>query len=80
VLIARRKREALERDATHGASRRSHTRRDVEDVEPLESLEVVMRRHVEGAVARSRTFAEAAQRLGINLTTLWRMRKRWELD
>jgi hypothetical protein len=54
--------------------------RDVEAVEPPESLDGVMRRHVQWVVERSRTFREAAQRLGIDLATLWRMRKRWGLD
>src|SRR5262249_33785012 len=51
-----------------------------ERVDPLGSLEAVLRRHVQKVVARAATFSEAAQRLGIDLTTLWRMRKRWDLD
>jgi transcriptional regulator of acetoin/glycerol metabolism len=31
-------------------------------------------------LADSATLEEAAARLGINPTTLWRMRKRWGLD
>jgi hypothetical protein len=44
-------------------------------------------RHREGqeyyerqVLAESSTLEEAAARLGINVTTLWRKRKRWGLD
>jgi len=41
---------------------------------PLRELE---RRHIERVVAESRTLEEAAVRLGVNATTLWRRRKRY---
>ena len=44
------------------------------------SLEATERRVVERALAESATLEEAAARLGINVTTLWRKRKRWKLD
>ena len=44
------------------------------------SLEATERRLVERALAESTTLEEAAARLGINVTTLWRKRKRWGLD
>ena len=44
------------------------------------SLEAGERRLVERALAESATLEEAAARLGINVTTLWRKRKRWKLD
>jgi NtrC-family two-component system response regulator AlgB len=44
------------------------------------SLEEVERRHVQAVLAESATLEEAAARLGINVTTLWRKRKRWGLD
>jgi NtrC-family two-component system response regulator AlgB len=44
------------------------------------SLEELQRRHVSAVLAESATLEEAAARLGINPTTLWRMRKRWRLD
>jgi NtrC-family two-component system response regulator AlgB len=44
------------------------------------SLEELERRHVRAVLADSATLEEAAARLGINPTTLWRMRKRWRLD
>jgi NtrC-family two-component system response regulator AlgB len=47
--------------------------------EPL-SLEEVERRHVQEVLASSATLEEAAARLGIDPTTLWRKRKRWGLD
>jgi len=47
--------------------------------EPL-SLEELERHHVQTVLAESATLDEAAARLGINVTTLWRKRKRWGLD
>jgi len=44
------------------------------------SLEEVERAHVQRVLAESTTLEEAATRLGINPTTLWRKRKRWGLD
>jgi NtrC-family two-component system response regulator AlgB len=44
------------------------------------SLEDVERRHVQTVLAEAATLEEAAARLGINVTTLWRKRRRWGLD
>ncbi len=44
------------------------------------SLDATERRVVQRALAESATLEEAAARLGINVTTLWRKRKRWKLD
>ena len=44
------------------------------------SLEEVERRHIQQVLASSPTLEEAAARLGIDPTTLWRKRKRWGLD
>jgi NtrC-family two-component system response regulator AlgB len=43
------------------------------------SLEEIERRHIEHVLADSATLEEAAARLGINPTTLWRKRKRYGL-
>jgi DNA-binding NtrC family response regulator len=45
-----------------------------------DALEDVERAHVRGVLAESATLEEAASRLGINVTTLWRKRRRWGLD
>ena len=45
-----------------------------------ESLEDVERRHIQQVIASSPTLEDAAARLGIDPTTLWRKRRRWGLD
>ena len=76
-----RKRQPSATSVTGVEPRRARLRiRRHERIDPPESLDGVLRRHVQWVMARSRTFSEAAQRLGIDLTTLWRMRKRWRLD
>ena len=44
------------------------------------SLDEIERRHIEQVLADSATLEEAAARLGINPTTLWRKRKRYGID
>jgi two-component system, NtrC family, response regulator AlgB len=44
------------------------------------SLEEVEREHIARVLAESATLEEAAAVLGINVTTLWRKRKRYEID
>jgi len=44
------------------------------------SLRELEREHVERVLAETVTLEEAASRLGINTTTLWRMRRRWGLE
>jgi NtrC-family two-component system response regulator AlgB len=44
------------------------------------SLEDLERRHIEQALAEAATLEEAASRLGINPTTLWRKRKRYGIE
>ena len=44
------------------------------------SLADVERTHVQRVLAESATLEEAAARLGINATTLWRKRRRWGLE
>lgn len=48
--------------------------------EPPLSLEELERRHIERTLADSTTLEEAAARLGINPTTLWRKRKRYVIE
>ena len=45
--------------------------------EPIQNLESVERRHIERVLADCPTLEEAAARLGIGSTTLWRKRKRY---
>jgi len=68
-----RKREG---DGTLARRRRARSRSAaVPDL--AESLEHVERVHVQRILAESASLNVAAARLGIDLTTLWRMRKRW---
>jgi two-component system, NtrC family, response regulator AlgB len=47
---------------------------------PPSSLEEVERDHIRHVLAQSATLEEAAATLGINVTTLWRKRKRYGVD
>ena len=44
------------------------------------SLDEIEREHIARVLADSRTFQQAAMMLGINLSTLWRKRRRYKLD
>jgi NtrC-family two-component system response regulator AlgB len=44
------------------------------------SLEQIERRHIEQVLAESATLEQAAARLGIGVTTLWRRRKRYGIE
>jgi two-component system, NtrC family, response regulator AlgB len=48
--------------------------------DPPVSLEELERRHIQQVLADSATLEEAAARLGINPTTLWRKRKRYGIE
>ena len=71
----------LDMDTTPPQRRRLITRRsrqaDVGDAQG--SLRDVERAYVQQVLAKSATLREAAKRLGIDMATLWRMRKRWGL-
>src|SRR5262249_46751981 len=53
---------------------------DTSTVSARGSLKELERQHVRRAMAESPTLEEAAARLGINASTLWRKRKRWGLE
>jgi NtrC-family two-component system response regulator AlgB len=59
--------------------RRSRNGRPGETLAKLWSLEDVERAHVQRVLAESTNLRAAANRLGIDPTTLWRKRKRWGL-
>jgi transcriptional regulator with GAF, ATPase, and Fis domain len=44
------------------------------------SLDEIEREHVMRILSESSTLQDAAENLGINVTTLWRKRKRYKLD
>ena len=71
----------LETNTTPPRRRRLITRRsrraDVGDSQG--SLRDVERAYVQQVLAKSATLGEAAKRLGIDMATLWRKRKRWGL-
>jgi two-component system, NtrC family, response regulator AlgB len=50
------------------------------DSDHAPSLETVERAHITRVLAQSATLDEAAATLGINVTTLWRKRKRYHID
>jgi two-component system, NtrC family, response regulator AlgB len=52
----------------------------VTTTDPRVSLEELERRHIQQVLADSATLEEAAARLGINPTTLWRKRKRYGIE
>jgi NtrC-family two-component system response regulator AlgB len=49
-------------------------------VRPANSLHELEMQHITRVLAASATLGEAATRLGIDRSTLWRKRKRWGLD
>ena len=48
--------------------------------DPKPSLEALERSHIERVLAESATLEDAASQLGINVTTLWRKRKRYGIE
>ncbi len=52
----------------------------VETASDAASLEEMERRHIVRTLAESSTLEEAAARLGINVTTLWRKRRRYGIE
>jgi NtrC-family two-component system response regulator AlgB len=44
------------------------------------SLDEIEREHIARVLADSRTLQQAAMTLGINISTLWRKRRRYKLD
>jgi two-component system response regulator HydG len=71
--------QALQRGGAAGrrASDETNSPRAALATKPDLSLKDLERRRIEQALAEAPTFEEAAGRLGINPTTLWRKRKRY---
>jgi two-component system, NtrC family, response regulator AlgB len=53
---------------------------DSPSAEDAQTLDVLERKHIERVLAESATLEDAAARLGINVTTLWRKRKRYGIE
>ena len=51
-----------------------------EDRAPTASLEELERPHILRVLAEATTLEDAAATLGINVATLWRKRKRYDID
>ena len=49
-------------------------------VSPSASLEEIEKEHIIQVLAETPTLEDAAARLGINTSTLWRKRKRYKID
>ena len=57
-----------------------HVRNVTRPIRARPSLDEIEREHIARVLANSRTLEDAAMKLGINASTLWRKRKRYKLD